>query len=132
MLIEGEVDGIMAGGGVSDDSRIRPLIPNAKQAALDWYSRNGVVPINHMVAVRRELAQSRPDVVRELYRMLQDARRTGEKKPAGADGVDLQPCGFKPVWPAVEMIARFATEQQLVPERYPVEKLFGPVLQALA
>jgi len=131
MLIAGEVDAIMAGGSVSDDPRIRPLIPNPKEAALAWHARHQVVPINHMVAVRVELAKARPDVVCELFRLLQESRRVGEKKPASADGIDLQPFGFEAVRPAVEMVTRFAAQQQLIPQQYSIEKLFGPVLQAL-
>jgi 4,5-dihydroxyphthalate decarboxylase len=130
MLIAGEVDAIIAGGGLSDDPRIRPLIPDPKTAALAWYARHKVVPINHMVSVRRELATARPDIVRELYRLLQESRRAGEKKPAG--DIELQPFGFEAVRPAVEMVTRFAVDQQLIPQHYPVEKLFGPVLEALA
>ena len=132
MLIAGEVDAILAGGGVSDDPRIRPLISKPKEAALDWYARHKVVPINHMVAVRQELASARPDIVRELYCLLQESRRAGEQKPANPDGIDLQPFGFDRVRPAVEMVTRFAVDQQLIPQNYPVEKLFGPVLEALS
>jgi 4,5-dihydroxyphthalate decarboxylase len=131
MLIAGEVDAIMAGGGVSDDPRIRPLIPNPREAALAWYAQHKIVPINHMITVRTELAQERPDVVRELYRLLRESRNAGEKKPTHSDGIDLQPFGFEAVTPAVEMVTRFAAQQRLIPEQYPIEKLFGPVLEAL-
>jgi len=130
MLLAGEVDAIIAGSGLGGDARIRSLIPNAKEAALQWYARHHAVPINHMVSVRRELAAERPDIVRELYALLLESRRLGDdRKPL--DGIDLQPVGYAAVKPAVEMIARFAVEQRLIPQRYATEALFGPVLQAL-
>jgi 4,5-dihydroxyphthalate decarboxylase len=131
MLLAGEVDAIMAGSGLSDNPRISPLLQNPKEAALAWYARHKAVPINHMVAVRKELAEARPDIVREIFRLLQESRRLGDNRP-GLDGIDLQPIGFKAVEPAVRMIARFAMEQKLIPESYSLEALFGPVLKALA
>jgi 4,5-dihydroxyphthalate decarboxylase len=130
MLIAGEVDAIMAGGGLSGDPRIRPLLPDPKEAALAWHARHKAVPINHMVAVRKELAEARPDIVREIFRLLQESRRLGDNRPA-LDGIDLQPIGFEAVEPAVRMIVRFAFEQKLIPEHYRVEALFGPVLEAI-
>src|SRR5690606_13561495 len=50
-LLNGEVDAFIAGSGVAGDDRLRGLIPDAAQAALDWHQRTGIVPINHMVAI---------------------------------------------------------------------------------
>ena len=36
--------------------------------------RHGFVPVNHLVTVRRELAERRPDLVAELLRMFRDAQ----------------------------------------------------------
>jgi 4,5-dihydroxyphthalate decarboxylase len=38
-------------------------------AAREWYEREGIIPINHMFAVRAELSKERPDVVREIFRI---------------------------------------------------------------
>ncbi|HUO23887.1 MAG TPA: hypothetical protein VMU59_15340 [Caulobacteraceae bacterium] len=130
MLIAGEVDAVM-GGQLAGDARVRSLIPDAKQAALDWYARHKVVPINHMIAVRRELAEQRPDIVRALFGMLRESRRLGEGAPV-EDAIDLLPSGFDAVRPGVEMIMRFALEQALIPRAYAFEDLFGPVIKALA
>ena len=40
-----------------------------------WHARHGVVPINHMVVVTEALARAQPDAVREVYRMLQAAKK---------------------------------------------------------
>ena len=129
MLLSGEVDAIIA-SGLGGNPKLEPLIPEPKKAALAWYERHHAVPINHMVAVRRELAEARPDVVKDLYAALKESRRTGESPPAGA-GPDLQPSGFRAVRPAVELIVRYAAEQQLIPEAYPIDSLFGKVLEAV-
>ncbi|HVV92707.1 MAG TPA: phosphate ABC transporter substrate-binding protein [Hyphomicrobiales bacterium] len=130
MLLAGEVDAIIAGSGLSGDPAIVSMVPSPKEAALQWYARHHVVPINHMVSVRRELAEARPDLVKEIYELLRESRRSVEPGPPES-GIDLQPSGYDVVAPAVEMITRFAYEQSLIPERYPVEALFGPVLEAV-
>lgn len=129
MLLSGEVDAIIA-SGLGGNPKLQPLIPEPKKAALAWYERHHAVPINHMVAVRRELAEARPDIVKDIYTALQESRRTGETQPA-ATGPDLQPVGFQAVRPAVELIVRYAAEQRLIPQAYPVESLFGKVLEAV-
>src|SRR5690606_8717249 len=92
-LLNGEVDAFIAGSGVAGDDRLRGLIPDAAQAALDWHQRTGIVPINHMVAIRRQIADTRPDIVREIFRMLCESRRvSGDVAKPGAP--NLQPNGF--------------------------------------
>lgn len=129
MLLSGRVDAIIA-SGLGGNPKLEPLIPEPKNAALAWHERHHAVPINHMVAVRRELAEARPDIVKDIYVALQESRRTGETKPAGG-GPDLQPVGFHAVRPAVELIVRYAAEQRLIPQTYAVESLFGKVLDAV-
>jgi len=131
MLLAGEVDAIIAGGGLSGDPRIQPLIPDPKKAALDWHARHGVVPINHVVVVHKDLVADRPDVVREIFRMLCESRDRAEPRAERSVGPWLQPSGFDAVRPGLEMIIRYAHEQSLVPERLAVEALYGDVARAL-
>lgn len=130
LLLAGEVDAIVAGGGLSGDPRITPVIADPAGAALDWYRRRGATPINHMVCVRAELAERRPDLVRDVYAALNESRACAAE-PLPQHGVNLQPAGFKAVKPALEMIVRFASEQGLIPTKYAVEELFGSVLPTL-
>ncbi len=130
LLRAGEVDAIIAGGGLSGEPGIGPLIPEPAQAAHAWYERSGVVPINHMVALRREIADAHPEVVVELMRMLRQARAmSGQAVPA--DGPDLQPIGRENVDAAVEMAVRYAHAQGLISRRYALAELYGSVADAL-
>jgi 4,5-dihydroxyphthalate decarboxylase len=131
MLRAGEVDAIIAGGGLSGDPGIRPLVPHPAEAALAWHERTKAIPINHMVTVRKELAESRPDVVREIYRMLQDARAASGQAGPGT-GPDLQPVGFEKIAPSLRMVVQFAHEQRLIRKRYDAEELYGNVVGILA
>jgi 4,5-dihydroxyphthalate decarboxylase len=130
LLIAGEVDAIISGGALSGDPRIRTLIPNPAEAASEWNRRTGAIPINHMVVIRREIAEQRPDVVKEVYRLLLDARRVSGDLPA--DGApDRQPTGFDSIRQALEMAIRYAHDQGLITRRFSAEELYGSVLNAL-
>src|SRR6267143_4544566 len=69
MLLDGEIDAAVVGDKLPDP-RLRHLIPDPEAAARAWAERHGGVPINHMAVVRTELSKSRPDVVKELFRLL--------------------------------------------------------------
>jgi 4,5-dihydroxyphthalate decarboxylase len=130
LLIAGEVDAIIAGGALSGDPRIRTLIPDPAEAAREWNRRTGAIPINHMVVIRKEIADSRPEVVREVVRLLIEARRVSGDLPA--DGaIDLQPAGFDSTRQALEMAIRYAHDQGLIGRRFAAEELYGNVLNAL-
>ena len=60
----------MVAEGAGSDERLKTLIPDAAAAAAAWQSRNGVLPINHMVAVKASVSQSHPQAVREFYERL--------------------------------------------------------------
>lgn len=131
MLRAGEVDAIIAGGALSGEPGIRPVIPSPAEAAIDWHRRTGAIPINHVVVVRKELAESHPELVREVYRLLQESRSAGGAAPKG-DGPDLQPAGFDKLAPSLDMAVRFAHEQRLIGRRFTAEELYGKVADILA
>jgi 4,5-dihydroxyphthalate decarboxylase len=49
MLREGELDAAIYGADLPNDPTLTSLIPDPQAAALKWYARHRVVPINHMV-----------------------------------------------------------------------------------
>ena len=69
MLLDGELDAAVVGDKLPDP-RLKQLIPDADEAALRWAQRHGGVPINHMAVVRTDISKSRPDIVKELFRLL--------------------------------------------------------------
>ena len=68
-----------------DDPRVAQLIPNPKEAALDWYRKYNTVPVNHFFCVDKELADARPDVVAEIFRMLKETKAAMPPSPGGID-----------------------------------------------
>lgn len=90
--------------------------------------RHAMVPINHMVAVDRALCETRPEVVREVYRLLQESKAAA-RRDAGAP--DLTPFGVEPNRHALELIIHYAYDQRLIPRRYAVDELFDDVTRVL-
>lgn len=129
MLLDGELDAAVLGDKFPDP-RLKTLIPDAEAAARKWAERNGGVPINHMVVVRAEIAKSRPDVVKEVYRLLLESKRAA-KLPT--DGTPLDPLrfGIEANRRTLEIIIDFCVQQKLIPRRYSVDELFDDTTRAL-
>ena len=73
MLLDGEIDAAIL-GDVDEQGPIRHLIPDHAAEGQRWARTHGGVPINHLTVIRQSIAQSRPDVVREVYRVLKESR----------------------------------------------------------
>jgi 4,5-dihydroxyphthalate decarboxylase len=119
MMFEGAFDAIVVGGEIPNEPRAKTLIPNAKQAALDWHARTGCVTVNHLFAVSAEVAK-RKDVMQEIWRMLKETKAA---MPAPADGVDVYPFGWDANRKNLELIIQYAFEQQLLPRMMSVDEL---------
>lgn len=129
MLLDGEIAAAILGDKFPDP-RLKQLIPDAEGAARTWADRHHGVPINHMVVVREKLSRSRPDIIKEVFRMLRDS-----KKSAGlAEGGVLDPYrfGVEQCRPILEVIIDFCFRQQLIPRRVAVDELFDDTTRALA
>jgi len=129
MLLEGELDAAIFGGNIPSDPRLKSVIAEPETAAKAWYKTHATVPINHMVVVKSALAESDPAAVREIFRMLQAAKKAaGLPKP---DAIDTIPFGFAAVKPALELMSSYALEMKIIPRRFSVEELFDDTTRAL-
>ena len=133
MLLAGELDLAILGSDLPDDPRLQPVLPEPNGAAQAWASKNSVLPINHMVVVNADLCRDRPDIVREVYRLLQSS-----KQLAGAHGSDqdvtpdMTPFGLEPNRRALEMLIRYSHEQGLISRRFDVNELFDDTTRILS
>jgi 4,5-dihydroxyphthalate decarboxylase len=114
MLRAGELDAVIVGNDVPDDPSLRTVFPDPAAAGTAFLRRHGFVPVNHMVVVRHELAEARPELVAELLRLFREARAAA---PQRAGGIDPLPAGRAALWPALELASRYAHEQGLVPRQ---------------
>jgi 4,5-dihydroxyphthalate decarboxylase len=127
LMFEGMFDAVILGGEIPNEPRAKTLIPNAKQAALEWHRKTGAVSVNHFFVVSAEVAR-RTDVVQEIFRMLQETKKG---LPAPADGVDVHPFGVEQNRKNLELIIRYSFEQQMIPRMMSVDELFDDVTRRL-
>jgi 4,5-dihydroxyphthalate decarboxylase len=127
MMLEGELAAAILGNDMPDDPRVQRLIPDPHAAAAAWYAREGVVPVNHMVVVHERLTKERPDVVRELYRVLVESRNLA---PAAALKT-FPPVGLEANRKGLQMATDWSFEQKIIPRRFSVDELFDDVTAAL-
>lgn len=128
MLVAGAFDAAIIGTVIKDEPKVATLFADPVATALDWYSRKKIVPVNHYLVMEASLPKERPDVVREVYRMIGASKKAN---PLTTGGVDLLPMGFEANRPTLEQIIEFALEQGLIKTRFKVEDLFDPVTMAL-
>jgi 4,5-dihydroxyphthalate decarboxylase len=120
MVLDGELDAAIYGAAMPDDARLQSVIGDPDVAAMAWYHKRGVVPVNHMVVVTEELAHAKPDVVAELYRLL-EAGRTA----AGQTGaIDTAPFGKEANRACLELLISYAVQQNLIPRKLSVDELW--------
>jgi 4,5-dihydroxyphthalate decarboxylase len=113
MLRAGELDAVIVGNDVPDDPALRTVFPDPAAAGDAFLRRHGFVPVNHLVVVRRELAERRPELVSELLRLFRDTKAAASPPDGGADTL---PAGRAALRPAVELASRYAHEQGLLPQ----------------
>lgn len=132
MLRAGELDAVIVGNDVPDDPGLCTVFPDPAAAAEAFWRKHHLVPVNHLVTVRRELAETRPDLVAELLRLFRDAKAAAPAAPGGRDPL---PMGRAALRPAIELALRYSTEQGLLPrpldagevwEGLPPENRLGP------
>jgi 4,5-dihydroxyphthalate decarboxylase len=122
MLIDGDVDAaIPASDLTKDHPHIRHLLPNPNEQAKAWVQKYGTVPVNHYFVVAKALVETRPDVVAEIYRLLQESKRLA---PPSAGGIDFFPYGLEANRKPLELMVQYSVEQQIIPRAFAVEELF--------
>jgi len=129
MLLRGDVDAIVL-EPVPNDPRIKPVIADPQAAARAWSAKHGgAIQINHMVVVKEELTRSNPEAIRELYRMMKDAKRAANESPAAAA---FTPFGLEANRNNIEVVIDYAFRTGMIPKRFAVDELFNHTTATLA
>ena len=122
MLIDGEIDAAIYGAAMPDDPRLKSVIPDPDTAALAWYKKYGVVPVNHMVVVTDEAMQAHPEAIAAFYRLLEEGKKAaGLPKPGEIDTVLF---GREANRPCLDMLISYAVRQNLIPRKLAVDELW--------
>ena len=140
MLTRGEVPAAINVKVESPD--VKPLIPDAREAALAALRQQGLYPINHTVVVRNDVLEENPDLAPDLFNAFAEAKRpyverlsTGTVNPASANDRDLKavmdvtgdplPYGVEPNRQMLEAIVRYCVEQGVLTRVVAIEDLFA-------
>lgn len=128
MLLDGGLDAAIVGDNLPDP-RLAPLIPDADAVARKWAEMHGGVPINHMMVVRGTISKSRPDLVKEIYRMLRESRRAVPPPDGGV--FDPWRFGVEANRASLEIIIDYSFRQKLIQRIFSVDELFDDCTRAL-
>ncbi|HEY1504870.1 MAG TPA: hypothetical protein VGF92_11265 [Stellaceae bacterium] len=128
MVIEGETVAAIVGDTIPDP-RLKYLVADHEAANKRFADKNGGVPINHMYVVRQSLSKERPDVVREVFRMLVESAKQGVQPGTEmAAGVRF---GVEACRTSLERIIDYSYKQKLIPRPFSVDELFDDTTRAL-
>jgi 4,5-dihydroxyphthalate decarboxylase len=127
MMLNGELAAALLGDDMPKDPRVRTLVPDAPAVAKEWFAREGIVPVNHMFVVHENVSKQRPDIVRELYRMIVESRVQTE---GGVPAV-FPPIGLEANRKGLQLATDWALDQKIIPHRLSVDELFDDVTGSL-
>jgi 4,5-dihydroxyphthalate decarboxylase len=123
LLFSGEVDAIVA-DPVPKDPRAKSVIPDPNAAMKAWQTKHNAIQINHMVVVKEELTKSDPGAVREVWRLLKEAKRIGNEPMSEAA---FHPFGLETNRHNIEIAIDYVYRTGMIPKRFSVDELFNEV-----
>lgn len=148
LLIDGDIDAAI---GALEPRKfigqpIKRLFPNWKAQEVEYYRQTGVLPIMHILGIRREVYDSDPSIAVKLMTLFDIGKQRGYERlshvsaPAVALpwlaqyleeteavlGPDPFPYGLKANRTAVETLCRYLVEQGLVNRVLAATELFVP------
>jgi len=131
MLMAGEIDAGIALAGL-EPAAVRTVIPNADQAAADWFHRTGAYPVNHVICLKRALLDENPWLADELMTLFAAAKQaarepSAETRWASIVGEDVLPYGLPANRRGIELCVAYAAQQGLIPAAYAPGTLFAAV-----
>jgi 4,5-dihydroxyphthalate decarboxylase len=121
MLVDGELDAVL--GEKSEHPDLKPLFADLGKEEKSWFAKHGVAPINHMVVVSETLSVKHPDVVQEVFRLLQ---RSAACAPAASPQFSAEQMRR-----SLEMIIRYTAQQGLIPREFAMDELFDDLTRTL-
>lgn len=153
MLLDGALDAIMTAHAPASfeagDERVARLVEDSREQEMEYAKRTGVVPIMHLMVVKRELAIKHPWILRNLYSAFDEAKRRSFARlataPAGPasrvpvlwleeavrstrqafGGLDF-PYGVRDNYATLSSFAKWSYEQGIAHREMTVDELFPP------
>lgn len=119
MLRAGALDAVIVGNDVPDDPDLATVFPDPAAAGRAFQAAHGFAPVNHLLAVRTDVAAAHPEVLDELHRL------------AGASAALAPPKSFtvattpRALEPAIALALRYCREQGLLPHDLSLDEVWG-------
>ncbi len=128
----------------ADIPDLRPLFPDPAAEAVRYYRKTGILPVNHVVVVRAELANRHPWLALNIYAAFVRAKAAAHESlapllapwhqigalPAGAldalKAVDPLPYGLRAQRPVFDALSTYLDEQGLTRHKVGVDELVAP------
>lgn len=105
MLRDGSLDAAIMGNDLPSDPAFRTVFPDPAASAQSFLRRHGFMPVNHLVTIRRDMAEAHPEVLTGLMRLFRNMLTDAPNLPVGRAACT----------PSIALAIRYATEQGLLP-----------------
>lgn len=130
MLLAGQIDAAVVMAPDLKLANIKSVIDNPSKEIAAWHKSYNAIQLNHVFVVKESLLKSNPEAVKEIFRMLKEAKKAANEAP-GADGIDYRPIGFSNNRRNFEVAAQYAWQQKLIPRELKIDDLFNDVTRSL-
>ena len=123
MLIDGELDAAILGDH-QEEGPLKHLFPDHAERGRRWAKTHGGVPINHLMIIRKRIADDHPVLVKEVYRLLKESRAAAN---AIYDSGEADPLrfGIAKVRQSFDKIVDYALSQKLITQRISADDIFS-------
>jgi ABC-type nitrate/sulfonate/bicarbonate transport system substrate-binding protein len=146
LLLAGD---IAAAIGISTESPdVQPLIPDAQDAGFQALRDRGIYPINHTIVIRNDRLESNPELARDLFEALGEAKRMYVQRlrdgridaPTSSEATHLRvmemigdplPYGIEPNRQTLEAVVQYAVEQRILSRPVAIDELFERTTRTL-
>jgi 4,5-dihydroxyphthalate decarboxylase len=83
-LVDGQIDVLMTTENakydvLAGDARVRPLFADARDAEAAYFRKTGIIPIMHLLVIRRSIVERYPELPQELFELFCRAKREGRE-----------------------------------------------------
>ncbi len=150
MLEEGEIDALLSAripsSFTAENGSVRRLFPDFKKTEQEYFSRSGIFPIMHVIAIRKDVVERYPWVGGTLFkafcqakdRLFEQMRQTSAlyvslpwliaeiEETQHLMGMDFWPYGLESNRKTLEAAVHYSFEQGLIARELEVEELFLP------
>jgi 4,5-dihydroxyphthalate decarboxylase len=119
MLKQGEIDAIIVGNDPPVDPELRCVFENPGAVSNAFHARHALIPINHMLTIKRDLARQRPDIVCELIGLFEKSAAMAIERSTAPHFTQEK------IDAGLTLALRFAQDQNLLPTPVTFEEFWA-------